>query len=67
MLRQRSHRVARSRVAGWLVLSVLYLVAVVLNVLLALGTRQVWPFGLAGLLGAASAGCAVAAVRDRRN
>lgn len=67
MLRQRSRRVARvlrSRVVGWGALSVLYLVAVVLNVLLALDTGRSWPLVLAGVLGAASAGCALVAVRE---
>jgi hypothetical protein len=70
MLRQRPHRDARgvlsNPVTSWLALSALYFVAFVLNVLLALGSGRFWLLCLAMLLGAASAGCAVAAARGRR-
>ena len=70
MLRQRPHRTARGvllhAATGWIALSVLYLVAVALNVLLAVGTDEVWPLGLAVLLAAAAAACVVAAVRRLR-
>jgi hypothetical protein len=68
MLRHRPRRTARTVLlhpaTGWAVLSVLYLVAVVLNVLLAIATARLWPLLLAAMLSGAFGGCAKAAVRS---
>jgi len=70
MLRHRPHRTARSVLlhpaTGWLALSVLYFVAVVLNVLLALTTGRLWPLVLAAVLGGATGACVSAARRSLR-
>ncbi|MCT2586098.1 hypothetical protein [Actinophytocola gossypii] len=68
MLRHRPHRRGRGVVlhpaAGWLALSVLYLAAVVLNVLLAASTEEFWPLALAVVLGAGALACAAVAGRN---
>lgn len=70
MLRQRPHRFVRGvrshPATGWLVLTALYAVAFVLNVLLAMGTGRIWLLCLAVLLGLTAAVCAVAAARVPR-
>ena len=69
MLRQRPHRGARGLLhpaTGWLALSVLYLAAVVLNVLLAASTGEFWLLALAVVLGAGSLACATVAGRNLR-
>ncbi|HEX2133107.1 MAG TPA: hypothetical protein VHH15_16290 [Actinophytocola sp.] len=70
MLRHRPHRGARGVMlhpaTGWVALAVLYLAAVVLNVLLAASTEEFWPLALAVVLGAGSVACATAAARSLR-
>lgn len=69
MLRHRPRRTARSVLlhpaTGWLTLALLYFVAMVLNVLLAVSTGRFWPLLLAAVLGGASGACASAAARSR--
>lgn len=68
MLRHRPRRAARRVLlhpaTGWLTLSVLYLAAAVLNVLLAVSVGRFWPLFLAVVLCGASGACVSAAVRS---
>ncbi|OLF05037.1 hypothetical protein BLA60_38030 [Actinophytocola xinjiangensis] len=66
MLRQRSRlwdRLRHRRAAGWLALALLYVVAAVLNVLLALDIGRWWPMPLVVALAGAAGACVVAALR----
>lgn len=70
MLRHRPHRSAHSILVhpalGWIALAALYLAGCVLNFILALSTRRLWPLVLAATLGVIAGLCVCAAARSLR-